>query len=139
VRAARRVGEGGTVYAVDINPAAVRYITQRAERESLHNIRTVLSNEDDPLLPPNSVDAVLFLKAYHEIADPVALLEHLRRALRPGAKVGIIDRNGDGTNHGVNRSIVTREAAQAGYRLTSTLDFVKGDGMDYFLVFTLAK
>lgn len=30
VRAARRVGEGGVVYAVDINPESIRYVTDRA-------------------------------------------------------------------------------------------------------------
>jgi hypothetical protein len=67
----------------------------------------------------------------------IALLEHLRPALRPGARLGIIDRNGNGTDHGVSREIVVKEAAQAGYHLLRTYDFVKPDGMDYFLVFIL--
>ena len=136
VRAARRVGTSGLVYAVDINPEATRYIDNRAKSESLANIRTILSKPDDPMLPKATVDAVLLLKTYHEVADPVGLLEHLRPALKPGAKLGIIDRNGNGTNHGVNREIVVDEAARAGYRLVDTYDFVKGDGMDYFMVFT---
>src|SRR5579872_6634529 len=37
VRAARRVGEGGVVYAVDINPQAIRYVDERAKKEQLHN------------------------------------------------------------------------------------------------------
>jgi SAM-dependent methyltransferase len=137
VRAARRVQSAGLVYAADINPEAVRYIERRARQEKLDNVRAVLSQPDNPVLPPNSVDAVLFLKAYHEVASPVALLQNLRAALRPGARVGIIDRNGNGANHGVNRQVVVREAAQAGYRLAGSYDFVK-DGMDYFLVFTAA-
>ncbi len=136
VRAARRVGVSGTVYAVDINPEAIAYINSRAEKESLSNIKAILSKPDDPLLPKESVDAVLLIKSYHEIADPVELLEHLRPALLPGARLGIIDRNGKGTNHGVNRSIVIEEAAKAGYHLEHTYDFVKDDGMDYFLVFS---
>jgi hypothetical protein len=59
----------------------------------------------------------------------------LAAALRPGAKVGIIDRNGNGENHGLAREIVIKEASEAGYVLLSQHDFVKGDGMDYFLVF----
>jgi ubiquinone/menaquinone biosynthesis C-methylase UbiE len=136
VRAARRVGSAGTVYAVDINPEAIRYIDRRAQNESLRNIKTILSKPDDPMLPREAVDAVLLLKTYHEVADPVALLEHLRAALRPGARLGIIDRNGNGTDHGVSDKIVIAEAAQAGYRLENRYDFVKADGMDYFLVFT---
>jgi SAM-dependent methyltransferase len=139
VRAARRVGTSATVYALDINPEAIRYIDARAEKERLANVKTILSQPDNPSLPANSVDAVLMLKTYHEIAHPVTLLENLRPALRSGAKLGIIDRNGNGEDHGVQREVVIHEAEQAGYRLLKQYDFVKGDKMDYFLVFTLAE
>jgi SAM-dependent methyltransferase len=136
VRAARRVGAGGLVYAVDINPEAIRYVNERAQKEKLRNVKTVLGKSDDPVLPTNSVDAVLLLKTYHEVAQPVALLRNLRGALRPEAKVGIIDRNGNGEDHGVGSDVVIREAQEAGYQLLEQYDFVKGDKMDYFLVFT---
>jgi cyclopropane fatty-acyl-phospholipid synthase-like methyltransferase len=137
VRAARRVLPDGTVYAVDINPEAVRYIKNRAAQEKLSNIETTLGQPDDPLLPAASIDAVLLLKTYHEVAHPMTLLRNLRPALRPGALVGIIDRNGNGENHGVAREIVVREASEAGYSLVDKYDFVKPDDMDYFLVFTV--
>jgi len=139
VRAAKRVGKDGLVYAIDINPEAIRYIGERAGKEQLHNVKTILSKPDDPLLPATSVDAVLLLKTYHEVAQPVVLMQKLRTALRPGAKVGIIDRNGNGEDHGVGRDVVIREAKQAGYKLLEQYDFVKGDKMDYFLVFTTAE
>ena len=85
-------------------------------------------------MPPESIDAVLLLKTYHEVAEPVALLKKLRKALRPQARVGIIDRNGNAENHSVSRDIVVREAEQAGYRLVAEYNFVKPDGEDYFLV-----
>ena len=136
VRAARRVTGAGTVYAVDISPEAIQYIDQRAKKERLQNVKTILSKPDDAQVPASSVDAVLLLKTYHEVAHPVVLLRNLRSSLRPGAKIGIIDRNGNGENHGVGKEVVIREAAQAGYELRDSQDFVKADGMDYFLVFT---
>jgi ubiquinone/menaquinone biosynthesis C-methylase UbiE len=137
VRAARRVTETGSVYAVDINPEATRYIDKRAQKEGLHNVKTLLSKSDDPQLPANQIDSVLLLKTYHEVDKPVVLLQNLRASLRPGAKVGVIDRNGNGENHGVAADIVIKEASEAGYVLQSLYDFVKGDGMDYFLVFAV--
>jgi SAM-dependent methyltransferase len=139
VRAAKRVGSAGLVYAVDINPEAIRYIGDRARKEQLQNVTAILGKADNSLLPANSVDAVLLLKTYHEVAQPVTLLQNLRAALRPGAKVGIIDRNGNGEDHGVGRTVVIGEAKDAGYKLLREYDFVKGDKMDYFLVFTEAK
>jgi ubiquinone/menaquinone biosynthesis C-methylase UbiE len=133
VRAAKRVGNNGVVYAVDINPDAIQYIASRAKKENLHNVKPTLGKPDDPLLPAK-VDAVLLLKTYHEVAQPITLLRNLRTSLAPGARVGVIDRNGNGENHGVAKDIVIREANQAGYHLLEQYDFVK-DGMDYFLVF----
>jgi SAM-dependent methyltransferase len=135
VRAARRVTQTGVVYAVDINPEAINYIQQRVKREGVSNIKLILGKPGDPLLPAGSIDAALLLKTYHEVAEPVALLKNLRKSLRPGARVGIIDRNGTAENHGLNQDIVIREARQAGYTLLEKYDFVKPDGEDYFLVF----
>jgi SAM-dependent methyltransferase len=135
VRAARRVTETGKVFAVEINPEAIRYIEQRARKEQLSNVQTVLGKEDSPQLPANSIDAVLLLKTYHEIAKPVELLRNLRPALRAGARVGIIDRDGNGADHGVQKKVVLQEAERAGYRLIAEHDeWVKADRMDYFLV-----
>jgi predicted methyltransferase len=135
VRAARRVGPTGAVLAEDINPLAIEYIGKRVVKENLSNVRTVLGAPDDPRLPAGSVDAVLMLKVYHEIAHPVMTMKMLRTALRAGAKVGIIDRNGNGANHGLNHDVVVKEMAEAGYKLVGTYGFTKADGQDYFLIF----
>jgi len=133
VLAARRVGAKGAVYAEDINPEAIQYIDARRKKEGLHNVKTVQGKPDDPHLP-DSVDAVLLLKTYHEIAQPVVLFRNLRHSLAKDAKVGVIDRNGDGTNHGVGRDVVIREMKEAGYKVIQQENYKK-DGMDYFLVF----
>jgi ubiquinone/menaquinone biosynthesis C-methylase UbiE len=135
VRSARRVRNEGMVYAVEINPEYVRHIKRRAKREKLSNIQTILGKPDDPMLPRSSIDAALLLKTYHEIAQPIAFLRRLRPALRPGARLGIIDKNGKGDDHGVNADVVIKEAAQAGFTLVAQHDFVKGDSVDYFLIF----
>jgi ubiquinone/menaquinone biosynthesis C-methylase UbiE len=135
VRAARRVGPTGAVLAEDINPGSIEYIGKRVQKEDLTNVRTVLGGPDDPRLPTGSVDAVLMLKVYHEIAHPEAFLKSLKPALRVGAKVGIIDRNGNGANHGLDHDVVVKEMGEAGYKLVGSYDFTKADKEDYFLIF----
>ena len=135
VRSSKRVGSHGKVYAEDINPEAITYIQNRVAKEGLGNVHTILGKSDDPLLPAGKMNAVLLLKTYHEVAEPVTLLKHLRESLAPGSRVGIIDRDGNGADHGVAEKIVVAEAEQAGYKLLDRYDFVKADGMDYFLVF----
>lgn len=135
MRAARRVGEQGVVYAVEINRSYVRHIKRRAAKEKLPQIRTILGKPDDPLLPANSVDVVLLLKTYHEVEQPIALMQKLRGALRAGARVGIIDKNGIGSDHGLNADVVIKEMASAGFKLRAQHDFVRSEGIDYFLIF----
>ncbi len=135
VRAAKRAGATGTVYAVEINDDYLKHIVERAAKEGFTNIRAIRGTENDPRLPVDSVDAVLLLKTYHEIAQPIRVLRNLRPALRPGARIGVIDRNGKGNDHGLDQAQVVKDAARAGYTLTEQYDFVKPDGMDYFLVF----
>ena len=134
-RAAKRVGERGRVFAVEINQDYLKYINSRAKKENLQNIETILGTEDDPQLPENSVDAVLILKTYHEIGQPIKVLGKLRKSLKKDALVGIIDRNGSGDDHGISKETVIDELKRAGFTKVDDYDFVKPDGMDYFLVF----
>ena len=125
----------GVVYAVDINKEYVDHIAKRAEDEKLPNVRAVLGAEDDPKLAPSSVDAVLILKTYHEFSKPLSVMRAVRAALRPGGLVGIIDRNGKGDDHGLDEGRVVDEMGRVGFERVASYDFVKPDGMDYFLVF----
>ncbi len=135
VRAAGRVGAGGKVFAVEINQDYINAVNERAKRENLNNIQTILGTEDDPKLPADSTDAVLILKTYHEIGQPIKVLKKLRESLKKDALLGIVDRNGEGDDHGIDKARVVEEAKRAGFALKDDYDFVKPDGMDYFLVF----
>jgi ubiquinone/menaquinone biosynthesis C-methylase UbiE len=135
VRAAKRVAPGGKVIAEDINPKAVDAIRERAIKENLLNIEPFLGTPDDPKLTPDSLDAALMLKVYHEIAHPQMVLANLHAAMRKGAKFGIIDRNGNGDDHGLKESILRAEVERAGFKQVGRYDFTKADGQDYFLIF----
>ena len=62
-------------------------------------------------------------------------MKNLLPSLKENALVGIIDRNGEGGDHGIKKETVIEEMKRAGYTLKEEHDFVKADGMDYFLVF----
>ena len=138
-KAAVKVGAKGKVFAVEINQEYIKYINERAKKENLGNIQTVLGTEDDPKLPAASVDAALILKTYHEIGQPVKVLEKLRVSLKKDALIGIIDRNGSGDDHGIKKEVVIEELKRAGFALKEEYDFTKADGQDYFLVFRPTK
>ena len=89
-RIASRVAPG-KVLAVDIVPEFLAELGSRAEAEGIDNIETILGELDDPLLPPDSVDLIFLGDSYHHFGEPVAMLEHMRAALRPGGRMAIVD------------------------------------------------
>jgi SAM-dependent methyltransferase len=93
--AARRVGPTGRVYANDILPKFTRFIAQRARKEKLRNVRTILGTPDDPRLPRATMDAVLILNAYHEFEQPLAMLRKIGASMKPGARLAFIERDDD--------------------------------------------
>ena len=139
VRAAKRTGANGKVFAVEINQDYINHINERAKKENLPNIQTILGTEDDPKLSDNSIDAALILKTYHEIGQPIKVLEKLRKSFKKDALLGIIDRNGNGDDHGIRKELVIEETKRAGFTKIDEYDFTKADGMDYFLVFKIAQ
>ena len=136
VRAAKRVGATGHVLAEDINPAAVDAIRVRAIKENLLNIQPYLGTPDDPKLPPNSLDAALMLRVYHEIAHPPLLLASLFASMKSGARLAIIDHPGHGDDHGINPEVVIPEVERSGFHFVKQYDFTKADQNDYLLLFT---
>jgi ubiquinone/menaquinone biosynthesis C-methylase UbiE len=121
VRLARRViGAKGRVYAEDIQPEMIEAIKRRVEREGLRNVTTILGAATDPKLPAGSLDAVLIVDSYHEIEQPVALLQSVARSLKPSGILGIVNYTKDGGGPGpemdqrVDAEKVIRDARAAG-------------------------
>ena len=139
VHLAQATGPEGPVYAVDVEPAMVEYLGQRAEREGLANIRPVLTPPDEPGLAEGSVDLVLICNTWHHIDDRLSYLGKLAAALRRGGRVVIVDfKEGDlpvGPPAGrkLTREAVIGEFEKGGFRLAEDLDILPHQ---YVLVFT---
>ncbi len=103
---AARVGPQGKVYAEDIRDESLAKIRERAKKEDLAQIETILGTESDPRLPAGSLDAILVVNAYHEMRKYDAMLQAIVRALRPGGRLAIIDRE---TQRGQWRSTYLEE------------------------------
>jgi ubiquinone/menaquinone biosynthesis C-methylase UbiE len=90
-RLARRVGPTGKVYANDLQPAMVARLRERVSRERLANVELVQGSETDANLPVAAIDLVIMVDVYHEMHQPQAMLRSLRRALKPGARLVLIE------------------------------------------------
>jgi ubiquinone/menaquinone biosynthesis C-methylase UbiE len=90
-RLARKVGPSGQVYAVDIDPGAIKQLKELVEKQSLSNVVVVHNEPDDPKLPAASLDAVLMLNAYHEVEPYQEMLKHVLASLKPGGRMVVVD------------------------------------------------
>ncbi|MEA3192663.1 MAG: hypothetical protein QOD26_996 [Betaproteobacteria bacterium] len=86
-----RVGAQGRVYAVDIARAFVDGNLERARAARLGNVVGIVSTQADTRLDEGSVDVAFICDAYHHFEDPRAMLASIRRALRPGGTLVIVD------------------------------------------------
>jgi ubiquinone/menaquinone biosynthesis C-methylase UbiE len=91
-RMAARVGTKGKVYAQDLDANELARIGERSAQEKLTQIQTIQGSEEDPKLSELSVDAVLIVDAFHEFTHPEAMVAGIFRALKPGGRLGVMDR-----------------------------------------------
>ena len=90
-RLSQAVGPTGHVYAVDVSDQAIRGLNGRIQNESLTNVDVVRSEADDPKLPAAALDGVLIVNAYHEMRSHQEILEGIRKALRPGGRLVLVE------------------------------------------------
>jgi len=136
VKLARAVGPSGRVLANDIDSGALAGLENRCRREDLHNVETVLGENEDPLLPDRALDMVFMVYAFHDIDEQVPLLENLARSLRSGATVVILDEDPEvtGDDHFLATGTIIRLFRRAGYEPVPVDDFLE---RDVLLVFRL--
>ena len=123
VRLARRIGPKGHVFAEDVVPDYLERLAGRVRSEGLTGTVTLVRGEPhDPRLAPGSLDLALLVHMYHKVQQPYGLLWNLRPALKPGAKVAIIDARKQTEVHGTPPDLLRCELAAVGYRQTAVYD-----------------
>ena len=134
------VGADGRVYAVDVDEEVVGELAERFPADST-NVEVVLAKFEDPMLPDGSLDLILIVNTYHHIEDRPAYFRRLRRDLRPGGRVAVIDPNEDlggilaltlDKGHKSSAPVVEEEMRKAGYRVEARHDFLP---VQFFRVF----
>jgi cyclopropane fatty-acyl-phospholipid synthase-like methyltransferase len=127
------------VYAADIEPSMVSYLSERAAQEHLSNVVAVQAAADTPNLP-ETVDLVLIVDTYHHIGGREAYFRKLAKSLRPGGRVAIVDfrldsPEGPPKEFRFTPEQIESEMSKAGYTLGAQHDFLP---RQHFLVFALS-
>jgi predicted methyltransferase len=133
VRLSPVVGPQGRIIAEDVVPKYLQGLQSRVRDLGLQNVVIALGEPHDPRLPADSLDIAILVHMYHEIAQPYGLLYNLVPALKPGARVGIVDAYGPTSEHGTPPNLLRCELAAVGYREIS-LDRLTGSNA-YLAIF----
>ena len=137
---AGEVGPGGKVYAEDIAPEFVQALRELAREKGLGNVDVILGTARDTRLPAASVDLAFLSDAYHHFEYPESMLASIRRALRPGGTLVVIDFEkvpGESSawilgHVRAPKDTVVREIQAEGFRLLEDRKFLREN---YFLKF----
>ena len=126
---ARRVGASGKVYANDIDRAALDHVRQVCRDDNIGNVETVVGEVEDPLFPVTGLEVVVMVYALHDFARPAAFLESLKKYLKPGGSVVILDQDPDisGDHHFLTRERLVALFAESGYELARDERFLEKD------------
>jgi ubiquinone/menaquinone biosynthesis C-methylase UbiE len=87
----KAVGPTGRVVAGDIHSDFLDRARARAKSEGLNNVDFLLGTETDPRLPEAKADLVVVLDAYHHFDYPDQMLAAIRRGLKPGGRLAIVE------------------------------------------------
>ena len=140
MRLARAVGEKGRVYAVDVSPDMIVHLNRRIRDLSLKNVATILCAPDDPLLADAAVDRFFICDTWHHIGAHANYLALLKRMLKPGGQVIMVDFKKIKTPVGppmemrISQEDLVREMEANGFQLAAEHTFLD---YQYFLSFTV--
>ncbi len=139
LRLAHHVGPTGRVYAVDVSPDMIRHLNRRVRDARLLNVTTILAPPDDPLLP-QPVDRFLIVDVWHHIEDQAGYLALMKKQLKPGGQVVMIDFHkrdlpvGPPAAMKIAREDLLKQMQANGFRVAAEHTFLP---YQYFLVFSV--
>ena len=116
------------VYAVDIQPGMLELLNRAVANARLTNVVPVLAAVDDPRLPEQSLDLALMVDVYHELSSPQVTLGHLKRALKPGGRLVLLEYRAEDPDvpilpeHKMTKAQVKQEIEHEGFRQLRVYD-----------------
>ena len=132
LKLADRLNGNGYIYANDIDESALKKIDRQCRTENIHNVKTILGIEDDPLFPVDTLDLVIMVYAFHHLQKSVLYLENLTKYLKPGKPVVIVERDPDrygNDHHFMKKELILNKINSAKYTLGKIYTFLERDNI----------
>jgi ubiquinone/menaquinone biosynthesis C-methylase UbiE len=140
--AARAVGTEGRIYTSELGEARVKSLQEKIAASQLPQITVVAGDAGRTNFPDAGCDALFMRNVYHHFAEPAKMNASIAAAVKPGARVAVIDftppgkeaecpadRGKDGM-HGITADTLTRELKEAGFEPVSS----SAGGQRWFMV-----
>ncbi len=86
-RLAKAIGPKGTVYAVDIQPEMLTILEAKMAEAGQDNYKPVLGTIQNPKLPEETIDLVLFVDVYHEFSHPYEMIKNICKSVKKGGRI----------------------------------------------------
>jgi ubiquinone/menaquinone biosynthesis C-methylase UbiE len=118
----------GKVFAVDVEPEMIAYLSERIKQEKLSHIVPILSTEQKLPLPENTIDMILLVDVYHEFSFPYEMTLSMRAALKPGGKLVLVEFRSEDptvpikTIHKMSEAQAIKEFKAAGFVFDKNID-----------------
>ena len=118
----------GQVFAVDVEPRQLDRLRERMQAKGLTNFVPVLASNDSPHLPEGRFDLLFICDTYHHFGDRVQYVRALKRLLRPGGRLAILEYKagplpvGPPPEHKLGEGQLEQELSEAGWRLQARFD-----------------
>ncbi|MEP7230993.1 MAG: class I SAM-dependent methyltransferase [Ginsengibacter sp.] len=91
---AKKVTEG-KVYAVEIQDDFIAYLKNQKKKINAGNVEIVKGSIQSPNLPEDSIDLAMMADVYHELEYPHEMLQSIKKSLRQGGKILLLEYKGE--------------------------------------------
>ena len=88
---AKKTGETGTVYGVEIQQEMLDLLMKRMAMFRIGTVKPVLGTTTDPKLPPASCDTMIMVDVYHEFEFPYEMIANMIAGLKPGGRIVFVE------------------------------------------------
>jgi ubiquinone/menaquinone biosynthesis C-methylase UbiE len=129
-RISKRVGPKGKVLATDVQPQMIKLLRENMKALGITNVKAVPCTATETKLPENAVDLAIMIDVYHECSDPVATLKGIRKALKPGGRLVLVEFRAEDPEvpikpeHKMTVAQVKKEIEPQGFAFKELLDFL---------------
>lgn len=140
-RIAQKLGKG-KVYAVEVQGEMIDALKTGKQQLQDKIVEIVKGDSVNVHLPGNAIDLAIMVDVYHELEYPNEILQSIKKALKPGGKILLVEYKGEDPKipikqlHKMTVTQANKEMSANGFTLYHKGDFLP---IQHFLMYEIKK